>query len=692
MDANSVLLLATINSQLNFITLTLLKSSIMTTDTQVLEQEVLDDNKEIFARIVKELEGSDFEILIASSWFTDDELFEIIKIKAAQKVSVKLIIADNQENQKLDFEELIILGASVTKIKNVGYGIMHQKFCVIDNRIALHGSYNWSVNARKNNHESIIVTNHEQTVASLVANFNNINQKALQQRNEMIKPVEEKLTAESKIEKHTAKEHAISEFTKVLDSMIASEIGNFDRAILRKQGYERAKFNNGDHQVLTKSLDTVYSVFINDIDVVDDKKRRLITKIDEQSIKSINTFEENLNLQLQTAESEAENGILNAKNKLISIKSDVEKNKQYIESLKNIKILSHEKIISEFKEKIRNAQRDFIIPKFKWYEFIPVLIANICLITYLFIFYSSACYILLFAVEDSRAAREAGLDSLPMEIFNPQALSLTLEKGGSGFIFILLFVSIPLFCALLKLFTKKAWVIFVMFIIGVFLIDTAIAYKVSAAIYQMKYDAGDINEVWQFEKAFTDPNFYLVFLLGGFGLVMLKFAFEKLISIFDERNPDVATLKNSLLITQMSEDVRQEEDKSLAVKEEIYTVEGLNLGLEAQYKITETELESTPNKLNMLKEIKKTDLITGKQHIRDISTIYKSHVENDHLPISIDALNDRINIFLEGWNDYLHEEYAIIKATDKSKEAFGTAINWQNDKTKLSQIDKRVKL
>ena len=74
-----------------------------------------------------------------------------------------------------------------------------------------------------------------------------------------------------------------------------------------------------------------------------------------------------------------------------------------------------------------------------------------------------------------------------------------------------------------------------MFIIGVFLVDTAIAYKVSAAIYQMKYDAGDINEAWQLEKAFTDPNFYLVFLLGGFGLLMLKFAFEKLISIFDER-------------------------------------------------------------------------------------------------------------------------------------------------------------
>lgn len=666
----------------------------MLTDTIQLDQQVLHNNKEIFARIVKELESADFEILIASAWFTDDELFEIIKRKATQNINIELIIADNQENLKLDFDELVSMGVSVTKIKNVGYGIMNQKFCVIDKRIALHGSYNWSVNARKNNHESIIITNHAETVADLINNFNDINQQASLQRGETIKIplVSEISVAEPKTEHHNAREHAISEFTKVLDSMIASEIGNFDRALLKGQGYERSKFNNGNHQVLTKSLDTVYSVFINDIDVVDDKKRRLITKIDEQEAKSINAFEENLHLQLQTAEVESDNETLNAKNKLIALKSETDKNRQTIESLKAHKVDFHEKAISEIKERIHTAKRDFIVPKFKWYEFIPVLAANICLITYLFIFYSSACYILLFAVEDSKAAKAEGLDPIPMEIFNPKALALTFEKGGAGIIFILLFVSIPLFCALIKLFTKKKWIIIAMFIVGILLVDTAIAYKVSAAIYQMKYDSGDTNDVWKMAMAFSDPNFYLVFILGGFGLLMLKFAFEKLTSIFEERNPDIATLKNNMLLKQMDEEVRWEEEKLTMVRTEIYALEGLNIGLEADYKIIEVKLETIPNKLNLLKEIKRRDLIIGKQHIKDISTIYKSHVENDHLPISIDSLNDRINIFLEGWTDYLNEEYAIAKAIDKSSEAFDTAINWQNEKMRGSQIDKRIKI
>ena len=112
----------------------------MTSDNSTtLEQEVLHNNKEIFARIVKELEQAETEILIASAWFTDNELYEILVNRLQDGLKVELIVAANQENEKLDFSRLVSKGASVTKVKNVGYGMMHQKFCVIDKRLALHG-------------------------------------------------------------------------------------------------------------------------------------------------------------------------------------------------------------------------------------------------------------------------------------------------------------------------------------------------------------------------------------------------------------------------------------------------------------------------------------------------------------------------------------------------------------------------
>jgi hypothetical protein len=51
------------------------------------------------------------------------------------------------------------------------------------------------------------------------------------------------------------------EFRHILDSMIAAEVGSFDRGMLRKHGFERCQANKGDHQVLDTALDTLYSVF-----------------------------------------------------------------------------------------------------------------------------------------------------------------------------------------------------------------------------------------------------------------------------------------------------------------------------------------------------------------------------------------------------------------------------------------------
>src|SRR5690606_35623210 len=147
-------------------------------------QEVINDSTEIFNKICSELNNAAEEVLIASAWFTDPELLKIIEEKASAGIVIKLIIADNQENRKLNFSKIEHLGASLIRIKNVGFGMMHQKFCVIDKKLAIHGSYNWSVNARKNNHESIILTDHQGTVDSLVKVFNDIVDKAILKNNE----------------------------------------------------------------------------------------------------------------------------------------------------------------------------------------------------------------------------------------------------------------------------------------------------------------------------------------------------------------------------------------------------------------------------------------------------------------------------------------------------------------------------
>ena len=47
---------------------------------------------------------------------------------------------------------------NVFEKRGKGGGKMHHKFCVIDNQVVLHGSYNWSTNAEMKNDEDITVT------------------------------------------------------------------------------------------------------------------------------------------------------------------------------------------------------------------------------------------------------------------------------------------------------------------------------------------------------------------------------------------------------------------------------------------------------------------------------------------------------------------------------------------------------
>lgn len=43
---------------------------------------------------------------------------------------------------------------------------MHNKFCVIDNQVVLHGSYNWSTNAETKNDEVITTTHGDLEMAT----------------------------------------------------------------------------------------------------------------------------------------------------------------------------------------------------------------------------------------------------------------------------------------------------------------------------------------------------------------------------------------------------------------------------------------------------------------------------------------------------------------------------------------------
>ena len=106
--------------------------------------------EEIQGQIIEQLRGASFTIWVAVAWFTDDLIFNELVRKAKDGINVQLIVFDDEINRNNGFEYENYF--ETYRIKPIGTfkNIMHHKFCVIDLKTVLHGSYNWTRKARWN--------------------------------------------------------------------------------------------------------------------------------------------------------------------------------------------------------------------------------------------------------------------------------------------------------------------------------------------------------------------------------------------------------------------------------------------------------------------------------------------------------------------------------------------------------------
>lgn len=108
-------------------------------------------------RIIKEIHQSQFLIWVAVAWFTDRDIANELYKKSKQGVNIQIIVIDDKINFKLcskfdaHFENYKL--PSSHKFKS----IMHHKFCIIDLKKVIHGSYNWTTKAQYNN-ETITIS------------------------------------------------------------------------------------------------------------------------------------------------------------------------------------------------------------------------------------------------------------------------------------------------------------------------------------------------------------------------------------------------------------------------------------------------------------------------------------------------------------------------------------------------------
>ncbi len=105
----------------------------------------------------QEIHQAKYSIWVAVAWFTDRDLANLLYKKSKQGVNIQIIINDDKINASLSgklngYFETYLVPPSMKKL-------MHNKFCVIDLKTVIHGSYNWTNKAQYNNETISLIHN-----------------------------------------------------------------------------------------------------------------------------------------------------------------------------------------------------------------------------------------------------------------------------------------------------------------------------------------------------------------------------------------------------------------------------------------------------------------------------------------------------------------------------------------------------
>ena len=109
---------------------------------------------DIADKIIKELDKARVSIHVCIAWFTNQSIADKLVEKHKQGIDVKVIFYDDHTNSKFGVN---IDGIPFKAVRGSRGGLMHNKYCVIDNQIVITGSYNWSENDENKNDENTAV-------------------------------------------------------------------------------------------------------------------------------------------------------------------------------------------------------------------------------------------------------------------------------------------------------------------------------------------------------------------------------------------------------------------------------------------------------------------------------------------------------------------------------------------------------
>jgi hypothetical protein len=611
---------------------------------------VLTSGSEIHKKLLAELGNAKISVKVAVAWFTNQELLDALILAAERSCKIDLIIADNDENKKLDFNKLGNAGATIVKIKNTGYGMMHQKYCVIDDKLAVTGSFNWTNNAIKNNSENAIFSEESDIISSLNLDFEKI------QKNELddFQPIE-KAAGNKVIRVETSEE---AEFVEDLQKLTETLISPFDETEVEAYGFKKAEEHKGESSIFPSLLTSALNSLRQSIAQDEDRKRNFKKRVEllwesrksqikDKHDREITALDNLLRAEKQIIESkkgDVQNQIDEERGKTIELKSTLNTVKMKLEVIL---------------EDIEALKKGLAIRPLNFKRLAPWIIVLLFMSTYLFIFYSSAIYTLQYAQSEANNAMLQGSVLPHVDFFNAKAIVKVWSKGFGAIMFTFLAVLIPLGLASIKLYTDNKFLkVFLGWIIAILVVDAFVAFAISQTLFEVQKLSGEVSGSWDMRQALTSMDFYKVFIFGAIPLIMFKLLVEKLHGMWLASSMDHANKENAHLLRLAKE---KELVQKVSVERASHNLDQKNKFIEALFVkieelkegLKEYENDTNSRKMNLANEF--GDRTNRNERMMEI---FISDIDGARTGLIGEAFKARAAIIRTGWQRFLSSYFA----------------------------------
>ncbi|EFM39662.1 endonuclease family protein [[Eubacterium] yurii subsp. margaretiae ATCC 43715] len=120
---------------------------------------------------ISELKNTQKSIKAAVAWINFSIYGGLLKELLERNVKIKILLNDDGINQRYlnDIQYLNSIGANIRLVNFTG--IMHHKFCILDKRICMFGSFNWTQNANIRNIEDLNICDEVSFVNNYLLEF-----------------------------------------------------------------------------------------------------------------------------------------------------------------------------------------------------------------------------------------------------------------------------------------------------------------------------------------------------------------------------------------------------------------------------------------------------------------------------------------------------------------------------------------